>query len=252
MNSIRQAMSSKVFWICAAAFGLSVFLASVEAIAGAVQGLGEGGMLECGFHGYLVLEALSKNALLLALPILCALPYTASFVDDVKSGFIKEYLPRTTVADYLRGKIAACGLSGGLVLVLGLLFAYGLSALVFAPMEAPLAEGEEAVPYFVELIRVLPLFFCSGAFWSLVGMTFAAMTKSKYMAYASPFIFYYILIILNERYFPSFYILYPKEWLAPGEYWPLGNWGVVLLLLELIALISLAFWIAAKRRIERL
>ena len=74
MNSIRQAMSSKVFWICAAAFGLSVFLASVEAIAGAVQGLGEGGMLECGFHGYLVLEALSKNALLLALPNLCAHP----------------------------------------------------------------------------------------------------------------------------------------------------------------------------------
>ena len=26
MNSIRQAMSSKVFWICAAAFGLSVAL----------------------------------------------------------------------------------------------------------------------------------------------------------------------------------------------------------------------------------
>jgi len=40
----------------------------------------------------------------LALPILAALPYTASFIDDVKSGFIKEYLPRITEPFYMVDK----------------------------------------------------------------------------------------------------------------------------------------------------
>lgn len=245
-------MKSKIFWLCVAAFGAAVMIGATDSIALAVQAVSGGGELANGFHGTLILEALSKDAVTLALPILCALPYTASFIDDVKSGFIKSYLPRTTVSRYLRGKVGACIISGGLVLALGLLLAYGISALVFTPMEGPLLEGEEAQPLLAELMKRLPLFFCSGAFWALVGMTFATLTKSRYMAFASPFIFYYVLIILNERYFQDFYVLYPKEWLAPGSYWPLGAWGAFLLIAELILAMSMAFWMTAKRRIGQL
>ncbi len=228
---------------------LVIFLSQIEGIVGAFRAED---LLQNGYSADLILTALSSDWMILALPILAALPCTAGFVDEVKSGFIKEYLPRTTVKKYIGGKIAACTLSGGFVLAAGILLAYGVSALVFSPMEGPLEEDAAVRYYLAEIVSRAALFFVSGAFWALVGMTFSTVTNSKYMAYASPFIFYYVLIILNERYFPDFYILYPKEWLAPSEFWVMGSWGVALWLLELSIMIALVFTIAAKRRIGKL
>lgn len=94
------------------------------------------------------------------------------------------------------------------MLALGILVSYVISALVFLPMEAPLPKDVKAPSYFAELMENIMLFFCSGAFWSCVGLTFATLTSSKYMAYASPFVLYYVLIILYERYFDALYVLY--------------------------------------------
>jgi len=116
-------------------------------------------------------------------------------------------------------------------------------------MELALGEGEAVRPYFAQVLMIAAILFLSGAFWSLVGFTFSSLTMSKYMAYASPFISYYILIILHERYFEKLYVLYPKEWLFPSDAWVLGNLGVILLLAELMAVVSLAFVITAKRRL---
>ena len=70
------------------------------------------------------------------------------------------------------------------------------------------------------------------------------------MAYASPFVVYYVLIILHERYFADFFVLYPKEWLAMSEPWVLQNLGVWIQLLMLCVFISLLFGMTAKRRLE--
>ena len=90
----------------------------------------------------------------------------------------------------------------------------------------------------------------SGALWSILGMTFAAMTNSRFMAYASPFVLYYVLIILHERYFPDLFVLYPKEWLNPQSKWMFGDWGVVLLVMELLILASILFYLVGRKRLE--
>ena len=248
-SDIKRALTGRGFTVGVIGIVLIIFLSSTESIIGAFRA---DALQANGFHATLVLSALSADGMTLALPILCTLPYTASFVDDLKSGFVKQYLPRTTVKDYIFGKLAACALSGGLTLVAGILLAYGISALAFTPMEAVPTEGEIAQPYFAELLTRSLLFFCSGAFWSVLGMTLATITNSKYMAYASPFILYYVLIIINERYFNALYVLYPKEWLNPSEFWVMGIFGVILLLLELSFIVSLAFGFAAGRRIRQI
>ena len=169
-----------------------------------------------------------------------------------KSGFIKEYLPRTTVPRYIAGKAAACAVSGGLALALGIFIAYGFAALMFLPMEAYPKAGETVPNYFDNLMETALMFFASGAFWSLTGMTFAALTDSKYMAYASPFVLFYLLIILYERYFDKLFVLYPREWLNPSSRWVFGKIGVAVLLIEFSLLMALAFAYAAKRRLERI
>ena len=119
-------------------------------------------------------------------------------------------------------------------------------------MEAALAKDAEAPAYFVDLMARIPLFFFTGAFLSVLGMTFATLTNSKYMAYASPFVLYYVLIILYERYFDALYVLYPKEWLNPSDAWMWGDTGVALLMLELIIIVALCFGTAAKRRLAQI
>ena len=145
-----------------------------------------------------------------------------------------------------------CAVSGGLVLALGILAAYGFAALMFLPMEAYPKAGETVPNYFGNLMETALMFFASGAFWSLTGMTFAALTDSKYMAYASPFVLFYLLIILYERYFDKLFVLYPREWLSPSSRWMFGRIGVAVLLIEFSLLMALAFAYAAKRRLERI
>ena len=174
-------MLSRAFLIGVSGTVLELLPSTVQGI---LSGFRSAEFLSHGFHSDLIMSALSSDTMALALPILAALPYTASFIDDVKSGFIKEYLPRTTVPRYIAGKAVGCAVSGGLALALGIFIAYGFAALLFLPMEAYPKPGESVPNYFGNLMETALMFFASEAFWSLTGLTFAALTNSKYMAYA--------------------------------------------------------------------
>lgn len=248
--ALKQALSGKAFILGVVGVFFLLFAVSVEDMFLLFHT--ENRLIESGYHHRLVMQALSSDGMTMALPIFAAIPYTSSMVDDMKSGFIKEYLPRTTARGYIVGKITACILSGGLVLVFGILAAYIAAALVFTPMEAAAGAsmGAQFSACLRELLEKEILFFCSGAFWSMTGMLSAVLTGSRYMAYASPFAFYYVLIILHERYFEAMHMLYPKEWTAPSEYWMFGNMGVVLFVAELIIIAALCLCLAAKRRLR--
>ena len=243
---IRRALGAKGFYAGAAVLVLMIAVASIDSL---INGFATGQPLPNGFHGQLILAALTSDDVTMALPILCALPFTTAFVDDVKSGYIRQYLPRAGVSGYIRGKLLACGLSGGLVLVAGLAAAFALAALLLTPMELAPAPDAVVQPICPELTLHALVLFSSGAFWSLVGFTLASITMSRYMAYASPFVVYYVLIILHERYFKQFFALYPKEWLAQTHQWIGNGYGIPLLLLELTAVVGLACALVMKRRL---
>lgn len=69
------------------------------------------------------------------------------------------------------------------------------------------------------------------------------------MAYAAPFILYYVLIILCQRYFTWLYVLDPREWICAEKPWVGGLWGTLALLLELTGLCGAWFALTAKRRL---
>ena len=100
-SNLRQAVGSWGFLISLAGAALIPLLSSVQGI---LAGFRSAELLSPGFHSDLIMGALSSEAMAMALPILAALPYTASFIDDVKSGFIKEYLPRITEPFYMVDK----------------------------------------------------------------------------------------------------------------------------------------------------
>lgn len=201
-----------------------------------------------GYHTSFVLNTLHSDTLASFIPILAVLPFTASYIDDVKSRFARFFLIRTDYTTYLISHILVCFFSGGLVIAAGTLLAWGASTLLFLPMEkaAELSSDSTAL-----LLKSCELLFLNGGLWAVVGITMSTVMESKYIAYASPFIVYYLLVILYERYFPNAWPLYPKNWLDP-EIWPYGVGSAALFLLELTFLCGLVFYIRGKRRLEQL
>lgn len=199
------------------------------------------------YHANIILSSLSSDIVLMAIPILCTLPYTATFLDEYNSGYIKVYLMKCDKSRYIRGKVLAPAISGGLCLVVGILIAYFIGALAYSPLEI---ADEMAVSPFLEVFKKCLLFIVCGALWSSVGALLANVSLSKYMAYASPFVIFYVLVILSERYFSDIYVISPKEWLKMENYWPLGEWGVILLMGILTFIVCMINEVVIERRIN--
>lgn len=165
------------------------------------------------FFFQILREAVLSETMCLALPIAAALPFTASYYEDLHSGFIRAYLPRAGYRDYITGKLIACFGSGGLAPVAGIVGFGLLTGIALAPRVS--LDGVFSREISTLAKCCIPIFF-SGAFWSLVGMTVSALTNSKHMAYAAPFILFYVLVILSERYFKRVVFLNPKGWMTAG------------------------------------
>lgn len=181
--------------------------------------------------------------------IVAILPFSGNYVDEVKSKFARFSMLRTNYSVYLLGRIIVCFLLGGAVILAGVWAAYFVSVLTFLPMEK---AANTEVNQFPALIEQCVILFLNGGFWAVLGMTMSTVMESKYIAYASPFVVYYLLVMLCERYFPRAYLIYPREWLNPSEKWPMGTWGVAIFLLELTTLLGLIFYRRGKRRLEQL
>lgn len=252
-SGIRTVTAALRQSICSPQFLLTVLATVVVLVIGIFTDLLSAfqseALLDGSFHFTILQKAIQSDAFTFALPILSTLPFSSAFLDELKSGFIKEYLPRTTRTDYLAGKIAGCMVSGGAGVIGGIGITFGVGYFIFSPMEKALAEGENYLSVMETFWQNLLLVFMIGAFWALVGMLLSVATNSKYMAYTAPFIFYYVLIILCERYFKSCYVLYPKKWLAP-ESFPGGVWGIWLFLVELSILLILLFVMLAGKKIR--
>lgn len=132
--------------------------------------------------------------------------------------------------------------------MIGSILAWQIATVIFLPFEITALETASDT---VSLAKNILLLGLNGGLWSTIGMTISTIMESKYIAYASPFIVYYLLVILYERYFPNAWLLYPKNWLDP-EVWPYGVGSAALFLLELTFLCGLVFYIRGKRRLEQL
>lgn len=242
-TNLFQAFGGRGFFLAALGTVLALVSANFEVLLTVFRS--GGGPMEMVFFLMFLREALASDTMALVLPIVAALPFTASYFDDLQSGFIKAYLPRAGFRSYIAGKLIACALSGGLGCVAGIVGFSVLSGAVFLPGVSALGAGFASEIGWI--LKSSTMLFFAGAFWALVGMTAAAVTRSGLMAYAAPFIFFYVLVILSERYFKGAVFLSPKAWMRPDA----GIRGVGLLL-GLSVPVSLGFVSCAGMRLRSL
>ena len=201
-----------------------------------------------GFHLTVFLQSAASATPAALLPILAALPFSASYLNDLKTKFIDLFLIRSRYRNYLWGRLMVCWLTGAAVgLLAGLLARSVLLIMIFWEKGENFAAGADAETRCMMTCLLLAL---SGGFWSVTGMTLSTFFESRYIASAGPFVFYYMLVILCKRYLPDWVFLDPGQWLAPNELWPYKQWGPAILMAELTLLCSLLFYWKAGRRLR--
>ncbi len=168
-------------------------------------------------------QALGTQAVLFCIPIVSVLPVGAVFVKESKGGFLKFYISRIDRVEYIRRKTAQVYLGGVLpLLTAGILFLAGCFLFLY-PLELVGEIGTEELAGAVLLL--LRICLIGGIAAETAGI-FAALFGNYYMAYGMPFVCYYLLVIIKERYLPGMYTMYPGEWAAYQEYWGPDGSGI--------------------------
>lgn len=184
---------------------------------------------------------------LLFVPIAVTFAAGGEAEQELHSRFALFSCVRTGKKQYLAGKAAGLILSGGLMLSAAMLLMLGISVLVFGDIPVLGGGGPAFSKVLLQVFVSFPRGFLNGALWAMAGGFAAIVTRSRYLAYAVPFVLYYVLSVFQERYFRRFLFLNPRYWMAPVYF---NDLICILIQLALCALTGFLFIRALKRRLD--
>lgn len=212
-------------------FVASAFLGFLAMLSG--TGWPEGGESFAAGH-FLVLakESYGCRAVFFLLPVAAALPWSDSFLSEMKGGFLKACLPRQSRKTYVENKILAVALGGFFSWLLAGLVVLFFDFLLFFPMEQ---KGAVSFPAVWEALAPLLRGSLLGGILASAGGMAAVFSGSAYLAFGLPLAGYYFCLILQERYFPDALWLYPPQWILGDADWGPGKEGLWMFLFLLLA-----------------
>lgn len=182
--------------------------------------------LICVYSGY------GTETFYMSVPVAAAIPYSTAWIVDYQSGFIKQYIGRTTKMAYIMGKFLACGVSGGGAILMG------------AWLSSFFIKESKQVEY-----QYLPI-FAAGFVFAVLAQLIATVSMSRYIAYGGDFVICYALVIVYERYARNLYMLCPYEWSNPQKEWMFGETGLVMFLIGISLVLLEGFALAVGRKLN--
>lgn len=141
-------------------------------------------------------------------PLLASVAYGDAYVEDMKSGFIKNILVRYSKKKYLLIRFIITFLVGGLVVSIPLLFNFVLYACFIPIIEPNIFFGSYSIPingFLPELFYshpflhvALKIFICFiyGGIFAVISLFFSLFIFNRYIVVIIPFIIYLFLDIL--------------------------------------------------------
>lgn len=203
--------------------------------------------LQYGWTLEFVLDTLGQEKLIFLLPLLSAFPFAAAYEEERRCGLQKLAISRVEKRYYLRSKMLTVAISGGAIVVGGAVALFVVACVMFRRYEAAPCMGEYSK--ISEYGKLLMRYFLFGALWAELGLFFSTLLNQKVMAWLSPFMTYYLLIIGYERYFSMCHILYPIEWIRGAQGWP-TDWSCCLWMGILLCVVGLNFYTLGTRRLQ--
>ena len=172
--------------------------------------------LTCGTFISLLDGSLKSQMVSFAIPVAAVLPWSDSFLQEYKSGFLKAAFPRTNRRLYVEGKVFSVMTSGFLV--------------------------------WMKALRMGLI----GSILSTFGGICGTLWNSAYMAYGIPFVSYYFGIILHDRYFKDQIWFYPVEWILADGNWGTDKAGLWLFLLLFLLVLMGIFGGVLNGKVEEI
>lgn len=233
---LKRAILSPAFFIAVIGMAAILVYCANETIAKMLAGEF---LAEDVFISSLSLSSLRDEAAMFAIPIVAAIPFACGILDDISSHFIKELLTRTSKLNYTVAKIIAVLFSAGLAAVMSI-FLFDVTIYIISALTvgSPLLNAEFCTGF----LKQSGIYFIYFALWSVMGAVFGTLTDSKCVVYSAPFIFYYILIIIKDRYLYNFDAIDPRMWCR-------GTRGVITIAV-LLAAVCLGLYATVRRRLN--
>lgn len=101
--------------------------------------------------------------------------------------------------------------------------------------------------YHLDLLGKILILCLNGVLYALAGGLAGAIMVNRYMAYAAPFIFYYVVSTLTESYLKHQWMFNPKEWMRPQQ---AGCLEIMMILAVLIIAAGTGYYFTIERRWE--
>ncbi|MEC1179636.1 hypothetical protein P9B03_14140 [Metasolibacillus meyeri] len=197
----------------------------------------------------------TANFLIVAFPLIACLPFTASYVEDCKTGLNKYIYIRMKKRTYRVIRLLVNGLSGGIALASGsvVAFIFLLMAKVFTGM--PMVKGQIETWEYLQSVGIhtpfgamgvilIVLFFC-GFIVATIGLGISVFVQNMYLSVLLPFILY----IFSATVLLSF-----SAKLSLGNLYNVNYYGVSfterLLYGGVLCLISVMLFFAGGHKIE--
>ncbi|MGN0317227.1 MAG: hypothetical protein ACI4E1_04735 [Lachnospira sp.] len=170
------------------------------------------------------------------LPILIVLPFGISLYLDIKSGYIKNLMLRTSLKNYYKAKYIVNFIVGGIVAVFPLVLSFCMTAAVLPalnPIGNCVGIGKSLygiIYYKYPLLTIFLLFvlvYLLGGIYAVLPLAFSTFVRNILLLSLIPFIIWYILS-LASRYLPV--RISPSSAIRIYN----GNVSLICILLELI------------------
>lgn len=165
-----------------------------------------------------------SNILILIFPIISAISYSDSYLEDVNSGFIKAIYTKEKKVKYLILKFLSNFIVAGTAIAAPLLLNFIALILLYPSIPTHAVLGRPTImpgglfpglfynhPAIYILIWILIYFLYSGAFAS-IGLSLGILIKNKFVTLIAPFIIYHIasiiLQLMNKNLYEPLQFLY--------------------------------------------
>lgn len=193
--------------------------------------------------------ALEAQTMLFLIPVAAVLSPGAAYVRESSSGFLKLYLTRTSRMEYIRTKTWRIYAGGFLPFFLAGTGGFLLCFFFLYPLELKGSISWKEIRSVLEIL--LRISFTGGILAEFSGI-FAVVFRNYYMAYGLPFVIYYMMIILKERYLPKLYAWYPGEWVVCQEDWGTDQMGIWIFFLVISLAVMLIHSLILYRRLQEI
>ncbi len=176
-----------------------------------------------------------KGILYIIFPILASIGYCDAYVEDIKSGFIKNILVRYKKSRYLVVRFLVTFIIGGVLVVVPLIINLILYLTLIPAIQPNIFWGSNLVSakgflpdiYFnypmLHVAVKTVIFFLYGGVFATIGLCFSTLVKNRYVVTIIPFGLYIFLeisfnIVKLYNFSPSVFLFYDKAYnnIVPG------------------------------------